>query len=973
LASPTGLDRFGESVASAGLFDEDTKADFVVGAPGLAASKTGLVALFFGRNTASGGIHEDILITGEDGYAGDNGGDAFGKSVAGGVDLTGDGYGDLVVGAPYHDYSASVSNSGAVYVFAGDERDNLASSMTAGTSTAHSVMYSETHQESFGAKVAIVGDVTGDGTPDIAVGAPASSGYGSVYIYEGGANLTSTPAASARIIGEQETAMSIGYKIEPIGDVNVDGYDDFYVGSGSLDAQIVGRAAVIYGGAYFQKQSTTTALSLKDVAVDLFDGDAGAGEYDRLGQSAVGLGDRNEDGLPDFAISAPTDEKSGTGTLTGTVYIWDSALNLVDVSDQTELAYQGDTPYAAVSINYDRSDTNDKGPDLFVTFDGAADAPRLWKNNTASVGASPEFINVTLTAFVTGEEPEDGSRGIAVADFNNDGELDMFVAHATDPMFYENLGSAGGYKLDNVADTKLSGADKSVAGAWGDYDRDGYLDLYVVRASGTLSYTGITGEQDRLYRSEEYEDNGFTDVTSAAGLTTSALESVTASWIDADADGNLDLYVGELGQSTTGKFYLSDGDGTFTDATNAASGPAIGGMSGVSGIAWADMDRDADLDLIVAKMLTGGSPINLVTCGNGAGRFYDENGWLDGDLSEPLTGVMALDFDLNGVMDVLGAPEGAVTPPLHSGFDDSGEFFVERSARVGLGAKATKGLAVFDGDGDGDQDVYLGRAHSGATAESDVFHMGSRAAGSVPAANWLGIRLIGDTYGNNKEGIGSRIRIRVPATGALEYETIKQVGASSGRGGQDELVTYFGLGMIDEAGDGVKVTVEWPDGYSESRVYTIDNANESLRLNGIRDFGEGDHDPAIRNGTFTYYCQPSPGEEIDHVIEWEADYNTFPDQISARFQASSKNGGGCWDPPTDPGQDYKTVSSSMPNVEATVVPLPDGGYKCTLRWKDRPCAAGCEYTAFDPSATRAGSLTDATSDSDDFIIPACLQ
>ena len=849
LANRVSGDRFGHSVASAGDFNGDGKADFIIGAPGAAATKVGQVGLFLGvDDPVSGTITESVLITGEDGYTGDSGGDSFGLSVAGGAELTGDSYDDVIIGAPHND-SGSLSNRGAVYVFAGSASPS--STIAAGSSTAEALIHGEAADDNFGTCVAIVGDLDGDGTSDVCIGSPGSNNTrGAVFVYRGGSSLSGTPTAAVKLVGALQ--FSIGNKIAGVGDVNSDGYDDFYVGEGEPTGTLSGEAQIVYGGDIFANTGTMIVAPVDSLSVDQFLS-VDTAENFRMGQAGVALGDVDGDGLDDFAISSDKEVKQGNEP--GAVYIWDSSLRLVDMTDGVGFNYGDYEPYAVVPINVDRSDiNNDSGQDLMVSFNDSTQA-QLWESAGLDDG-QPVLTNQTTKYFTTENLPDDLTRGIAVADYDNDGELDMFIAHEDAPMLYHGTGATGLYRLENLASSKLSGADKSVAGSWGDYDRDGYLDLYVVRADGDLTYGGITGEQDKLFRSEEQQNSGFTDVTSTAGLTTSSMTSVAASWIDADEDGNLDLYVGELGSGGTGKFYLNDGDGTFTDATSAGSGPAVGGMSGVSGIAWADLNLDGDLDLIVSKMLGGPGAINLVTCGNVAGRFDAENDWLEGDLSEKMVGVMALDFDMNGYVDVLGIPSGDVSPPLHAGFDHSGEFYVERSTRAGLSAKAAGGVAVFDFDGDGDQEVFLGRKHSGQTATQDLFYLASRDVGSKPRYSWLGLRLIGATMGNNKEGVGALVKVRVPATGTAEHETIKQVGASVGRGGQDELITYFGFGAID---DDVKVTVVWPDGYSESKTYTPDHASEDLRLKGVRNFEEGDHNPGIRSGTFDHTVTIKPG------------------------------------------------------------------------------------------------------------------
>jgi hypothetical protein len=145
-----------------------------------------------------------------------------------------------------------------------------------------------------------------------------------------------------------------------------------------------------------------------------------------------------------------------------------------------------------------------------------------------------------------------------------------------------------------------------------------------------------------------------------------------------------------------------------------------------------------------------------------------------------------------------------------------------------------------------------------------------------------------------------------------------------------------------------------------------------LKLNAVQDFGEGDHDPGIRTGTLNMYCQPSPGEKLDWVIEWETDYNPVPSTLSVKFKKES-GGGACWAPVYDAGQSYKTLTDASNKIDSTVSPLADGGYKCTLRWINRPCTTVCTYKVFDPSCSRADGQSDSTTDSKSVTVSLCLQ
>jgi hypothetical protein len=184
------------------------------------------------------------------------------------------------------------------------------------------------------------------------------------------------------------------------------------------------------------------------------------------------------------------------------------------------------------------------------------------------------FQNVAATAGVayTGN----GSRA-GWADYDNDGYPDLYLCVDDGPdRLYRNRGDG---TFDDV--TSYAGINNPYAGtsaAWGDYDNDGDLDLFVANYNGP----------ERLYRNN---GNGqFTDVAYAAGVGNAGYEN-GAVWGDYDNDGDLDLYISADGAS---RLYANRGNGTFADVT---SGMGISNNWYGMGAGWCDYDRDGDLDL----------------------------------------------------------------------------------------------------------------------------------------------------------------------------------------------------------------------------------------------------------------------------------------------------------------------------------------------------------------------------------------
>ncbi|MBZ5667781.1 MAG: FG-GAP-like repeat-containing protein [Acidobacteriia bacterium] len=238
-----------------------------------------------------------------------------------------------------------------------------------------------------------------------------------------------------------------------------------------------------------------------------------------------------------------------------------------------------------------------------------------------------------------GLDKTSGGRGTAVFDYDNDGWLDIAITSAYGgATLYHNNGN--GTFTDVSISSGLDTATNTFAVVAGDYNNDGFTDLYITRSG---FYVG----EGQLFRNNG--DGTFTDVTKQAGLENVWGPAFTASWVDYDGDGLLDLFVANnLGalfeRKTPNRLFHNNGNGTFTEATEEAGlktiWPTIGG-------AWGDYDIDGHMDLF----LSNGLGRSQLFHNNGDGTFtdvsekagvneagfgspafwwdYDNDGWMD--------------------------------------------------------------------------------------------------------------------------------------------------------------------------------------------------------------------------------------------------------------------------------------------------------------------------------------------------------
>ena len=187
--------------------------------------------------------------------------------------------------------------------------------------------------------------------------------------------------------------------------------------------------------------------------------------------------------------------------------------------------------------------------------------------------------------------------GVAVLDYNNDGCMDIFYANGaeipslrkTGPAYFNRLfrNRCDGTFEDVTAEVGLAGEGYAIAAAAGDFDNDGFPDLFVAGVHRNVLYHNVGGRR-------------FEDITISAGVGSAAPQwSVSAGWFDYDNDGWLDLFV--CCEQQASRLYRNLGNGTFGDVTAAAG--LYQSKIGAKGVAWVDHDNDGYPDLFVNYLL----------------------------------------------------------------------------------------------------------------------------------------------------------------------------------------------------------------------------------------------------------------------------------------------------------------------------------------------------------------------------------
>jgi hypothetical protein len=456
---------------------------------------------------------------------------------------------------------------------------------------------------------------------------------------------------------------------------------------------------------------------------------------------------------------------------------------------------------------------NDAGGSIFDDFNGD-DLPDLFTTSVDVDRGASLFINRGDGTFENRSDPagldaQIYALNLARADYDNDGHPDVLLMRGAweEPGRLSLLRNRGGGVFEDV--TQASGLTEPISSessAWGDYDDDGWLDLFVC---GEF-HSGLPHGHCRLYHNRR--DGTFEDVAESAGVTNDRLAKGSA-WGDYDGDGRLDLFVSNMGQPA--RLYHNEGNGKFRDVAPELG--VTGGEKGFSCWFW-DYDNDGWLDLFVNDYKAGMVDVAAHYLGirakdaghphlyrNLAGKGFRDVS-LEVGLDWPITAMGANfgDLENDGYLDAYFGTGGMTFSELVPNVmlkNVEGRRFedITESSRTGHLQKG-HGVSFSDWDCDGDLDVFveLGGGVPGDRAANVLFqNPGHR-------RHWLKVKLNGTR--TNRSALGARIRadLKAPDGGA---RSIHRVIGNNGSFGGNPLVEFVGMG---DASSVAQLTVSWP-------------------------------------------------------------------------------------------------------------------------------------------------------------------
>jgi hypothetical protein len=449
--------------------------------------------------------------------------------------------------------------------------------------------------------------------------------------------------------------------------------------------------------------------------------------------------------------------------------------------------------------------------------------------------------------------------GVAVADYDNDGNEDIYITCVGPNHLFRNLGN--GKFADVTAKAGVGDPGFSTGAVWFDYDNDGKLDLFVanyvdwsVEKDQFCSLDGknksyctpqtYKGQSSTLYHNK---GNGtFENVTQRAGLSDLTSKSLGVALLDYNNDGWMDLFVAN--DTEPNKLYKNNGNGTFTDEAVIAgvafseAGTARAGM----GVDAGDYDGSGRQGIVIGNFTNESMALYR---NDGTGLFTDEapNSGIGKMSAQSLTfAVFFFDYDLDGLLDVFAAnghvsddisvvqPNVKYAQPPHLFHNRGKKKFEEMTGKLGRALQRAivgRGAAYGDIDNDGDLDLLITSNNGPARLLRNE---------NANQNDLLRVKTVGTR--SNRDGIGAKVTLRT-SKGAKLFSMVK---TGSSYCSQSELPIVFGLGAPEE-GKTLSLEIIWPSGQKD--IIPDVKPNQSI----IVQEGKG-----IASATPIVFAKPAP-------------------------------------------------------------------------------------------------------------------
>jgi hypothetical protein len=785
-------------------------------------------------------------------FNGSAAGDAYGYSVSTAGDVNGDGYDDIIIGAPNND--AAGIDAGRAYIYFGGINVN---------SLADVILSGEAAENFFGISVSAAGDVNGDGYSDVIIGAYGNNSYsGRAYVYLGGSVMNNV----ADLIMTGDASDNFGLSVSGAGDVNGDGYSDVLVGAYGYNS-LTGRANIFFGG------------SSMDNIIDVTFNGENTNNY--FGLSVSTAGDLNGDGFSDIVIGAKR-----YNSFTGKAYVYFGGSSMDNIADLTITGESSGILFGE-SVSTAEDVNGDGYCDMIISassYGGGNGRAYLYFGGSA-MDNSPDVImsGTTLTNF--------GNSVSNAGDVNGDGYSDVIIGEKL--AYLSATGRAyiylGGAAMNNTVDHTLTGEaasnyfGASVSGA-GDVNGDGYSDVM----AGAYGYNGSTGRSS-LYMFG-MNGNFISELSMSGAAILRELGASVSGAGDVNADGYDDLIIGapfSAGGAVTGDAYIYYG-GTSMDniADVSFTGEAASNRFGHSVSSAGDVNGDGYSDVIIgawayssqkgrAYIYYGGSSMNntadVVMTGVNSNDYFGMDVSFAGDVngdsySDVIIGSEGFSFASNTGRAYIfygGVSMNNAADVIMNG--DSANYFFGSSVS-----------SAGDLNGDGYSDVIIGaRGYRNNTGKAIVFY------GGESMNNTSDVTLTGEASDDN-------FGLSVSSAGDVNADGFSDaiVGAHRASSGSGRAYLFFGGNVMNTYPD-VVMTGELPLTYTFGSA--VSNAGD-LNGDGYSDVIIGAQGYNSNTGkVFIYYGGAAMNNVSDVEMTGEVINSSFGNSISS---AGDLNGDG---------------------------------------------------------------------------------